>query len=234
MKNQFFVLVILFSISISSIKAQENIGGGINLSYITNYNRLQLTKNSQFTSADNTLIIYRSPEIFPDEYLSAFQFGFVNHKKTWHDFRFSFVFMPKTEKIYKEFKLDGEAWQFFENPDQYEKINMEMYMMNIAHIFKINLAAHHLYLNFGLAAGGGVIRWPSYNNEGTDYYLLSYYGYPIGGIEVLFGKHIGLNAEYHYQWGKSVSQSMSITGGKATWEYELLGHEICLGFNFYF
>ncbi|MEA3445099.1 MAG: hypothetical protein U9R19_10285 [Bacteroidota bacterium] len=238
MYKRYAVLVFFCFLSFLPLLAQKNTGGGIHLSYLANYNRFYLSQHSQYTSILGINIDekreLRSPEVIPEQYLAAYQFGFINHKKTWHDFRFSFIFMPKTKKIYKEYKPEGQDWQLFDDADSYIPVNMEMFLINIAHIYKINLIAHHFYLNLGLGGGGGVIRWPSANEEGSDYYFLTYFGYPIGGIEILLGKHIGLNLEYHYQWGQSVSQAVSIYGGKINWEYKLEGHELSAGLNLYF
>ncbi len=234
MKLKFKLIAAILVFQSFALFAQKDPGGGLHLSYNANFNRFFLTKHSMVGTASETKRELRSPEIIPDEYLATYQFGFINHNKSWHDFRFLFQYMPKTTKSYKEYKDEGLDWQTFDNPNDYVSVDMEMYLINMSHLFKINIAAHHLYLNLGFGGGGGVIRWPSANEEGSDYYFLTYYGYPVGGIEILLGKHIGINSEYRYQWGKSGTQAATENGNKVKWGYQLLGHELSLGLNFYF
>ena len=93
---------------------------------------------------------------------------------------------------------------------------------------------HRIYVLVGFGGGGGVIRWPSYNSEGSDLYFLTYYAYPIAGIEIKLLKRLALTGEYHYQYGKTNTQTVSVTGGKTIYNYEIEGHEVSVGVNIYF
>ena len=163
--------------------------------------------------------------------MESYQFGFLNAKKDWHDFRFSFIYMPETTKEYTKVK-DGEEWI---DPG-FGSINkdMELYLMNMTHIYKLNLMAHRIYILAGFGVGGGVIRWPSYDSEGNDLYFLSYYAFPVAGMELKLTKRISLTGEYHYQYGNTNTQTESVTGGNIKWDYHLEGHEVALGINLYF
>ena len=230
-----FLFVPLFLLLTLVSYSQEKTGG-ISLSYIGNFNRFYLHMDENYTTpitgTVNRKSILRSPDLFPDKYLEAYQVGFLNRKKSWHDFRFSFVYMPETTKEYTEINIDNAGWQDLDGHTVSK--NMEMYLVNMTHIYKLNIIGHFMSINIGFGGGGGVIRWPSYNVEGTDIMFITYYGYPLGGLEFNFGKHVSIWGEYHYQYGKSLSQMDSVTGGDIKWGYRLEGHEVAVGMNFYF
>ena len=209
---------------------------GINFSYVGNYNGFFLNVHEDYTSPITGTIdqksILRAPDRFPEIFMESYQLGFLNQKKSWHDFRFSFLYMPETKKENTEIKIEDLNWQ--ELGTHTISKNMELYMVNLSHIYRINLIAHFIYLNLGFGGGGGVIRWPDYYMEGSSMFFISYYAYPLGGLELKFGKHLSITGEYHYQYGNSLSQKEGVTGGDITWDYHLEGHEIGVGLNIYF
>ena len=208
--------------------------GGIHGSIVGNYNPFVLNVSNEI-GAINQSYSLRSPDLFPDpeQYLEAYQFGFINAIKDWHDFRFSFIYMPETTKSYTEIKNSNSDWISLGGTDIVSK-NMELYLLNISHVYKLNLIMHKIYLVVGFGGGGGVIRWPSYNSEGGDLYFLSYYAYPLAGVELKLFKRLSLTGEYHYQYGQTNSQTVSVLGGKTTYNYNLEGHEVAVGVNIYF
>ena len=231
-----YSIVIIFILSLFSISSFAQKTGGLHFSYVANFNMYYLNAHDNYstpiTGSIDMKSTYRTPDMFPDQHMEAYQFGFLNHKKKWHDFRFSFIYMPETEKEYTEIKIENGDWLSLGNHNLTK--NMELYMMNLTHIYKIYLFPKFISLNIGFGGGGGVIRWPSYNSEGSDMYFLSYYAYPVGGIEFHLGKHLSIAGEYHYQYGNSLSQSESVTGGDIKWDYHIEGHEVSLGLNLYF
>ena len=236
MKNKALLIISILIILPTMLFSQDikKGRGGIHGSIVGNYIPFTLNVTDKIGSISQSYSL-RSPDLFPDpeQYLEAYQFGFINTKKDWHDFRLSFIYMPETTKSYTEIKNSNSNWLSLGGADIVSK-DMELYLINMSHVYKLNLMMHKLYLIVGFGGGGGVIRWPSHNSEGNDLYFLSYYGYPLGGVELKLFKRLSISGEYHYQYGQTNTQTVSVTGGNTTYKYNLEGHEVAVGINIYF
>lgn len=171
---------------------------------------------------------YQSSELFPETYFVGYQFGFLNRKKKWNQSQINLTYFPEFERRYNEIKIGDEDW----TPSS-KTVNMEIYMLDLSKIFKINIFMNMLYLNLGAGVGGGAIKWSTDVPEGD---FLSFAGqvYPIGGLELMLLKHFGFFAEFRYHYGISEPVTKTLDSVKHQYQFNMAGREFKAGLNIYF
>jgi hypothetical protein len=204
--------------------AQEK-RNGLSLAAIAGYNSFILSEE-----VNGIKTILRGDHTFPDQYHPGYQIGFIKEKSSWNQSRMNFTYFPSYTREYTEYEISGVTQPLPVN----RQIEMDIYMLELAKSFRINLFAGMLHLNLGFGANGGAIQWIPDQLPEDPMLSLSGSVYPSGGLEFLLFNQIGIIAEFRYHYGLSETVSKSFAGTSYKWKYNLEGREIKAGINIYF
>jgi hypothetical protein len=220
--KKIYILLLISIISLSSF-AQDDVTKGIQCAALISFDQFYLSDKFGGEQID-----YRSSELFPETYFKGYQFGFIKRKKRWNQSQLNLTYFPEFKRNYNEMKIGDTDWAPAD-----KTVNLEIYMLDISKIFKINLFMKMLYLNVGVGAGGGAFKWKSDVPEG-EFFSFAGQVYPIGGLEFMFLRHFGFFANFRYHYGISEPVSKTVDGLKHQYQFDMEGREFKAGVNIYF
>lgn len=226
MKRILLISTVLF-ISFQ-LNAQKEKQGGLQFATLGSFDQYFFTQSLEGGSSTQ----FRSANLYPEQYFQGYQLGLISRKKSWNQNQFNFIYFPKFERIYTDFNIDNSSWT--ESANAVRNLDLEIYMLGLSKVIKINIFAGSMFLNLGAGLEGGIFKFTL--PESPDDPLMAFAGQlvPSAGLELILFKHLGIFGDFRYHYGLSEEVSVNRNTDKYEYLFNLEGREIKAGVSIYF
>ncbi len=167
----------------------------------------------------------------PNSKKVSFGIGILPRNSSGTRVRIAYQYRPEARIVYTKYKttlnIEGHEYKYSleYSEDEAMKLRYSMHTVSLSVMKSITI---HAPLNLYLGGGGEVILL-TYSNEVNS---TGFSGFPLVGLEFLFGPKIGLYSEYQHHFGRTLNKH--VNSSTASSYYSLTGPNILGGVNLYF
>ena len=160
--------------------------------------------------------------------------GLTSRNSSGFASRFAYMYKREAEMVYTI--SSASDYEIVYEADEKPKFKYTIHMLTIALMKHIRLVPSGFSIYLGGGVGGALLIYPETNNDVK--YSPGVTGFPLVGVEMMMGSHLGLFSEFQFHFGRTLDQHYSIGEGSDSstidYHYSLKGAHLLGGVNLYF